>query len=76
MDNKNNSAQFDLNKICRACLSERTEMRSIFHPDETIGQTTILAEMIMGFSSVQVNIYNKIFSISFKFELFFIICYK
>lgn len=63
MDNKNNSAQFDINKICRACLSEKSEMRSIFHPDETIGQAMILAEMIMGFSSVQVNIYN----IYFKF---------
>lgn len=57
MDNKNSSAQFDINKICRACLSEKGEMRSVFLADETIGQAMRLADMIMGFSTVQVNIY-------------------
>lgn len=58
MDNKNNTAQFDINKICRACLSDKGEMRSVFLADETIGQAMRLADMIMGFSTVQVKIYN------------------
>lgn len=58
MDIKNNSINFDINKVCRACLSEKGEMRSVFLPDEqTIGQTMKLSEMIMGLSSVQVIIY-------------------
>lgn len=59
MENKNSPAQFDINKICRACLSEKGEMRSVFLADETIGQAMRLAEMIMGFSAVQVIIHNK-----------------
>lgn len=59
MDIKTNQmqqqTQFDVNKICRACLSEKGEMRSVFLVEESIGQTARLAEMIMGFSSVQVR---------------------
>lgn len=47
---------FDINKICRTCLTEKGEMRSVFMQDETTGQAMILAEMLMGFSSVQVFI--------------------
>lgn len=46
--------EFDINKICRACLTETGEMQSVFSADESIGQAMILAEMIMGFSNVQV----------------------
>lgn len=45
---------FDVSKICRTCLTEKSDMRSLFMQDETTGQTAILAEMLMGFSSVQV----------------------
>ncbi|KAK4879259.1 hypothetical protein RN001_007405 [Aquatica leii] len=47
--------QFDISKICRACLTEKGEMRSVFLADESIGQTMRLSEMIMGFSSVQIE---------------------
>lgn len=45
---------FDVSKICRTCLTEKSDMRSVFMQDESTGQSTILAEMLMGFSSVQV----------------------
>lgn len=35
-------------------MTEKGEMRSVFVAEESIGQTMILAEMIMGFTSVQV----------------------
>lgn len=54
MEVKHDSSQFDISKICRACLTEKEEMRSVFVADESIGQTMILADMIMGFTSVQV----------------------
>lgn len=54
MDIKNDTDQFNINKICRACLTEKEEMRSIFLSDESIGQTMQLADMIMGFSTIQV----------------------
>lgn len=62
MDIKNDTDQFNINKICRACLTEKGEMRSIFLPDESIGQAMQLADMIMGFSTVQV-----IFSVYLKY---------
>lgn len=52
MDVKN---EFDINKICRACLTEMGEMRSVFLADESIGQAMILADMMMGFTGVQVS---------------------
>lgn len=54
MEVKHDPNQFDINKICRACLTEKEEMRSVFVADESIGQAMILAEMMMGFTSVQV----------------------
>lgn len=54
MEVKHDPNQFDISKICRACLTEKEEMRSVFVADESIGQAMILAEMIMGFTSVQV----------------------
>lgn len=54
--NETQTNNFDINKICRACLTEKGEMRSVFMQDETTGQAMILAEMLMGFSSVQVSI--------------------
>lgn len=54
MDIKNETDQFNINKICRACLTEKEEMRSIFLSDESIGQAMQLADMIMGFSTIQV----------------------
>lgn len=45
---------FDVSKICRTCLTEKSDMRSVFMLDESTGQSTSLAEMLMGFSSVQV----------------------
>lgn len=54
MDIKSESDQFNINKICRACLTEKEEMRSIFLSDESIGQAMQLADMIMEFTAVQV----------------------
>lgn len=51
---KNDSNQFDINKICRTCLRDKGEMRSVFLAEESIGQAVVLADMIMGFSTVQV----------------------
>lgn len=45
---------FDINKICRACLTEKGEMRSVFLTDDSTGHAIILAEMISGISTVQV----------------------
>lgn len=47
-----------LAKICRACLTEEGEMKSVFVSDERTGTTIHLAEMIMAYASVQVNVYN------------------
>lgn len=57
MDMKNEPNQFDINKICRTCLTEKEEMRSVFLADESIGQAMRLVEMIMDFSSVQVRLF-------------------
>lgn len=51
---KHDPSPFDINKICRTCLRDKGEMRSVFLADESIGQAVVLAEMIMGFSTVQV----------------------
>lgn len=51
---KSDPNQFDINKICRTCLREKGEMRSVFVADESFGQAIILADMIMGFTNVQV----------------------
>lgn len=45
---------FDVSKICRTCLTEKSDMRSVFMRDDSTGHSAILAEMLMGFSSVQV----------------------
>lgn len=52
MDAKND---FDINKICRACLTQMGEMHSVFIADESVGQAMILADMMMEFTSVQVT---------------------
>lgn len=44
---------FDVNKICRTCLTDKTDMRPVFMQDDSTGPTS-LAEMLMGFTSVQV----------------------
>ncbi|XP_071052389.1 gastrula zinc finger protein XlCGF57.1-like [Onthophagus taurus] len=55
MEVKSESSQFDMSKICRACLAEKEVMQSVFMPDESIGQTLPLAEMIMNFTNVQIQ---------------------
>lgn len=50
--------QFDVSKICRLCLSEKGEMRSVFIVEESLGQAVRIADMIMDFTSVQVIINN------------------
>lgn len=62
---KHDPTPFDINKICRTCLRDKGEMRSVFLADESIGQAVVVAEMIMGFTSVQV-----IFSFVFASVLF------
>lgn len=52
---------FDISKICRACLTEKGEMRSVFLTDESTGHTMIIAEMISGISSVQVSYERTVF---------------
>ncbi|KAF7287155.1 hypothetical protein GWI33_002526 [Rhynchophorus ferrugineus] len=46
--------QIDLNKLCRTCLTENDEMRSVFVPDESTGQNMTIADMLMNFTNVQV----------------------
>lgn len=43
-------------KICRTCLSEEGDMRSVFSIDEAVGETARLYEMLMACASVQVGI--------------------
>lgn len=45
-----------LTKICRACLTEEGEMKSVFIPDERAGTNLHLAEMIMAYASVQITL--------------------
>lgn len=47
--------QIDLNKLCRTCLTENGEMRSVFMPDDSTGHPMIIADMLMGFTNVQVG---------------------
>lgn len=49
---------FEISNICRACLCDKGEMRSIFLNIEIpgTGRTMVIAEMMMAFSSVQVII--------------------
>ncbi|XP_045470208.1 zinc finger protein 2 homolog [Harmonia axyridis] len=51
------SAVFDVNNICRACLSDKGEMRSVFLTIDNpgTGRAMVIAEMMMGFCSVQVE---------------------
>lgn len=47
---------FDISKICRACLTEKDEMRSVFAGgDDTLAQGMRLAEILMEFSQIQVS---------------------
>lgn len=41
-------------KICRTCLSQANDFRSLFSIDETAGETSRLFEMLMCCASVQV----------------------
>lgn len=43
-------------KICRTCLSEEGDMRSVFSIDEALGETARLFEMLMSCASVQVDV--------------------
>ena len=43
-----------VNKICRTCLSEEGDMRSVYGADESSGEPTKLHEMLMCCASVQV----------------------
>ncbi|CAG9766011.1 unnamed protein product [Ceutorhynchus assimilis] len=47
--------QIDLNKLCRACLNESSEMRSIFLPDSSTGESLVIADMLMDFANIQVD---------------------
>lgn len=42
-------------KICRTCLSQANEFRSLFSIDDATGETLRLFEMLMCCASVQVN---------------------
>lgn len=43
-----------IEKMCRTCLSEDNDMRSVFSIDESIGETLRLFEMLMSCAAVQV----------------------
>lgn len=49
--------QIDLNKLCRSCLSESTELQSIFLSDNSTGvrQCLTVADMLMDFTNIQVG---------------------
>ncbi|XP_030765394.1 zinc finger protein 2 homolog [Sitophilus oryzae] len=48
-------AQIDLGKLCRTCLGENGEMRSVFMMEEATGQTMSMADMLMRFANVEVD---------------------
>lgn len=43
-----------IDKICRTCLSDNGDMKSIFSLDETLGENARIFEMLMSCASVQV----------------------
>lgn len=59
-------------KICRTCLSQANEFRSLFSIDETAGETLRLFEMLMCCTPVQVNLLNIlkfVFIHNFNFQI-------
>lgn len=48
-----------IEKMCRTCLSEDNDMRSVFSIDESIGETLRLFEMLMSCAAVQVITSNR-----------------
>lgn len=49
-------------KICRTCLSQANDFRSLFSIDESAGETLRLFEMLMCCASVQVSLEQKCFN--------------
>lgn len=47
--------QIDLNKLCRACLSENSDMRNIFLPDASTGEDLVIADMLTNFTNIEVS---------------------
>ncbi|XP_050310522.1 zinc finger protein ZFP2-like [Anthonomus grandis grandis] len=46
----------DINKLCRTCLNESNDMRSIFLPESSTGGNDILiADMLMNFTKIQIS---------------------
>ncbi|XP_066260473.1 zinc finger protein 25-like [Euwallacea similis] len=52
---KPEEVQFELNKLCRTCLTENSDMRSIFLPDSSTGEALVIANMLMDFTNIQIN---------------------
>ncbi|RZC34951.1 zinc finger and SCAN domain-containing protein 2-like [Asbolus verrucosus] len=48
-------AQYDLNRICRTCKNESSEMRSVFEGCEMLNESPRIDEMLMACTSVQVK---------------------
>ncbi|CAH0557987.1 unnamed protein product [Brassicogethes aeneus] len=46
---------FDASKICRTCLNEKNEMRSLFFQDDSIGHSLALADMLMQMATLQIT---------------------
>ncbi|ENN78673.1 hypothetical protein YQE_04845, partial [Dendroctonus ponderosae] len=47
--------QIDLNKLCRSCLTESSELQSIFLSDNSTGTALLIADMLMDFTNVQIT---------------------
>lgn len=47
--------QIDLNKVCRTCKNPSEAMSSLFENTENVNENPHLDEMLMAFTSIQVN---------------------
>ncbi|GLV41349.1 uncharacterized protein CBL_06579 [Carabus blaptoides fortunei] len=55
MDSSNYHCKYDVLKICRSCLIESQEMRSLFSSEEISGRFLPVSEMLMACAAVQVR---------------------
>lgn len=55
LDSDDDYKQIDMEKMCRACMVETEEMKSVFLTDSTFGESVPrITEMLMSFTTVQV----------------------
>lgn len=59
-------------KICRTCLNESYEMKSLFQLEQILNYTLSIGEMLMDCASIQVNYLTNINTRLFGTSFFFV----